>query len=62
MLFITVPVGYLCGIVLEMGIPGLMIGFGCQGLALCITYSIILLRLDWVKVALEAHRSAIEEG
>jgi Na+-driven multidrug efflux pump len=29
MLFITAPVGYLCGIVLEMGIPGLMIGFGC---------------------------------
>ena len=62
MIFVSVPTGYLCGFLLDMKLPGLMIGYGLQGLILITVYGIILVKLDWENVALQASLSEEEES
>jgi len=62
MIFVSVPIGYFCGFLLDMKLPGLMIGYGLQGMILIIVYGIILVKLDWKNVALQASLSEEEES
>jgi Na+-driven multidrug efflux pump len=54
MILVSVPIGYVSGFLLDMKLPGLMIGYGLQGLILIIVYGIILVKLNWQNAALQA--------
>ena len=51
MVFISLPVGYLSGVTAGWGLPGFWIGYAASGFSLGTIYTVILTRIDWVKVA-----------
>lgn len=48
------PMAYIMGLRRERGLPGLWVGFGISAVVLAVLYTVILVRLDWKKTALEA--------
>jgi Na+-driven multidrug efflux pump len=60
MVCISLPVGYLCGVIAGWGLPGLWIGYGFSSFCLACTYLFILARIDWTEVAEKASRDERE--
>lgn len=57
MLFVSLPLSYLFGFKLELMLVGVVLGYGAQAALLFGLYSLILIRVDWVKTALLASKT-----
>jgi Na+-driven multidrug efflux pump len=59
MVFIGLPVGYLCGITAGWGLPGFWAGYGASNLVLACTFLKILTTINWVETAEIASRDEL---